>query len=282
VILTTALSIVGTITLLPRLDLTPSTTALSKPAEPAFSRIMKTSTVRCGYGIAEPWLYIDPNSKKVMGLGADVIEAIAEKLALKIDWAEETGWEHIGVALKNGRIDVGCSSLWILGNRAREMLFTDAYVYNPLYLYAHEIETRFHTMEDINQPQTRVSVLDGVVSVLLKERYFPHATSVALSALSTPADIFINLTAKKTDVAIADPITVATFNQTNGIKLKRLFETPLVAFGAGYPVAKGEYSLKFMLDNALNELKMSGELAEIIKKYTAKYPNSLLPPKNEY
>lgn len=282
VIITTLFSIAGTVSILPHLTETKASTTQAQETEPAYKRIMKTSTIRCGYGIAEPWLYIDPNSKKVMGLAADVINAIAKKLSLKVEWTQEIGWGMIGLALNENRIDVGCSSLWITGSRARSVLFTDAYVYNPLYVYVRQDDAHFKALADINKPEARFTIIDGEISALLKSRYFPRATPVALVASATPSDAFIQVVTQKSDAVIADLSMVDAFHKNNDKKLRRIGNEPLVAYGAGYPVAKGEYSLKHMMDAALNELLMTGELQAIIKKYTDKHPKSFFPPTVNY
>ena len=68
------------------------TYAQSAAPETAFDRITKTNTLRCGYAIATPWLMMDMSTNKLTGVDVDVIDLIAKKIGLKIDWVEETGW----------------------------------------------------------------------------------------------------------------------------------------------------------------------------------------------
>ena len=256
--------------------------SVSSLSEPAYARVMETSTIRCGYAVSEPWLYLDPNTKKIQGLGADVIEKLAEKLSLKIEWTEEIGWGQIGETLKARRVDVGCSSFWIMAARARGILSTRAFVYNPLYAYMRAGEEEGKTLQDIDQSDVKVTVVDGDLSERIRDKMFPKSTAVSLVSSAIPADIFMMIATKKADVAIAGPFSVASFNQRSEQKLQRVGNIPLLSYGAGYPVAKGEYSLKFMLDETLGEMMVSGELQDIVEKYTKAYPRSLLLPAQPY
>ncbi len=275
------LSVVITFTLLSFFSSSKNNSA-SSPREPAYARVMETSTIRCGYAISEPWLYLDPNTKKIQGLGADVIEKLAEKLSLKIEWTEEVGWGQIGEALKSKRVDVGCSSFWIMAARARGTLSTRPFVYNPLYAYMRAGEAEGKTLRDIDQADVKVMVVDGDLSERIRAKMFPKSTAVSLVASAIPADIFMMIATKKADVAIADPFSVANFNQRSEQKLQRVGDAPLLSYGAGYPVAKGEYSLKFMMDETLGEMMISGELKAIVEKYTKAYPRSLFLPAPPY
>src|SRR5438309_6353296 len=58
----------------------------------AYDRVVQSGTLRLGYVPYPPGLIKDPNTKKLTGVFAEVIEEAAKNLGLKVEWAEEVGW----------------------------------------------------------------------------------------------------------------------------------------------------------------------------------------------
>ena len=99
--------------------------------ETAFERITRTNTLRCGYAIAPPWTMIDPNTKQLSGVNYDVTNAVAEKMGVKVDWVEETGWGVAEQGLMSSRYDMMCGNVCIDPKRARAATFS-----TPLSAYS--------------------------------------------------------------------------------------------------------------------------------------------------
>src|SRR4051812_29807285 len=87
--------------------------AFAAPKESAYDRVMRTQTIRCGWGTNNPWIYQDLKTGQMRGVIADVMNEIAGKLNLKLEWPEETGWGNLPEALESGRVDVACSTMWL-------------------------------------------------------------------------------------------------------------------------------------------------------------------------
>jgi polar amino acid transport system substrate-binding protein len=255
----------------------------SAAKETAYERVMRTGTIRCGYGISEPWLYVDPNTKAIKGLAHDVIEEIAKNLNLKVEWTEETGWGGIVPALNSQRIDVGCSSMWMVAVRTREIMYSNSYMFNVLNAYTRAGENKLTTKDSMNKPDVRFSVVDGEVTDEIFKAMFPNAKSVALPVGSGGGQSFQDIITNKADVVVYDPFAVRTFNEKSDVKLAKIpLPEPLMVWGSGFPVAKGEYQLKHMLDTAIFELITKGKLQEIIAKYTKGEDGLLYPPIKQF
>src|SRR4051812_48435106 len=75
--------------------------------ETAYERILRTGTLRCGYGIWPPVMLMkDANTGKISGVLVDITKEMAKALNLKVEWIEETGWAEWAEALKAHRFDV--------------------------------------------------------------------------------------------------------------------------------------------------------------------------------
>ena len=79
-------------------------TQASKP-ETAYERVLRTNTLRCGYGLWEPAVMRDPNTNQMSGLFYDIMQELGKPLNIKVDYALEIPWDSIGVALSSGKID---------------------------------------------------------------------------------------------------------------------------------------------------------------------------------
>jgi hypothetical protein len=70
-----------------------------------YDRVMKSQTIRCGYGLWSVYLHKDPNTGKMGGIYYDYMEALGKNLGLKIEWTEEVGWGDYIAGLKGDRFD---------------------------------------------------------------------------------------------------------------------------------------------------------------------------------
>jgi len=188
----------------------------------AFDRVMKTQTIRCGYGTFPPWIYQDLQSGKMTGFSVGVAEALAAQLGFRLDWAEETGWGSLPESLYTGRVDVACSLLWIDPARSKQVAYTRPLFFTPVHAYAREDDTRFTgKTEEIDDPVIRIAVQEGDVSAALANREFSKAQSIT-SPQSVPSNqLLLDVTTGKADVVFSDPLNVQGFNDAQQKKLKK-------------------------------------------------------------
>ncbi|MDR3425089.1 MAG: transporter substrate-binding domain-containing protein [Alphaproteobacteria bacterium] len=244
-------------------------TVVPTKRETAFERVMRTNTLRCGYGIWAPGLVKDLKTGELSGIFYDYLEAIGKHTGLKIEWTEEVGWADFPTALNNGRIDAMCFGAWPRANMAREVMYTEPIYYLPFYAYVRSDDGRFdHAADKINSPDITISVMDAEMSSLLASTYFPKAKVFSIPQLSDASTLLLNVATGKADVTFTDAWTATAFMKQNPGKLKVVpLDRPLQVFGHTIPVAQGETALVSFLNTATNELIDSGELDVIIKKY---------------
>lgn len=251
--------------------------------ETAFERVVRTNTLRCGYGIWKPGLFKDPQTGKLSGIFYDYLEAIGAHTGIKIEWTEEVGWGDFPAALNGRRIDAMCFGAWPKALIAKDVLFTEPTYYLPINAYVRGGDTRFDgAINKANAPDIRISAMDSELSSQLASGRFPKAQVVSIPQLSDASQLLLNVSTGKADITFTDAWTGAEFMAKNPGQLQVVpLATPLRLFGHTIPVAQGEHSLISLLNTATEEIITSGEFDQIMQKHT-KMPGVLLMQKRDY
>jgi polar amino acid transport system substrate-binding protein len=248
--------------------------------ESVYDRVMRTQTIRCGYGTSVPWLFRDAKTGKMQGLYFDIMEEVAKQLSLKLDWPEETGWANMTTSLLTKRVDVACSMLWLDPQRGKQVAYTRPLFYTALHAFTRADETRFTgKAEEINNAGVRIIVDEGDIGYKLAKKKFPAAQLVSLPATASVAEYFMNVTTNKADIIIIDSVSAADYSRSQNIKLKRIpLSEPLVGYGTALAVGIHETEMKEMLDTTVSYLQDTGILEEIVEKFQKEYPDAILMP----
>lgn len=237
--------------------------------ETAFARVMRTRTLRCGYASWAPMIIIDGNTKQISGVAHDIIEAIAKKIDLKVEWVEESGWGEFAQALNNKRFDAYCEGLFSTTQRESVIAFTHPFAYSKMNLWTQGSNTKFdNNLVLINDPATRVVVIDGTTAAAMAHRGFPNASFISLPELTPVSNLYLELSGNKADITIMEAASAGDFMKQNPGQIK------LVEGGDGYrvlpnkfAVAEGEYALQQLLNTGIEELNSEGILDEILAQY---------------
>jgi ABC-type amino acid transport substrate-binding protein len=256
-----------------------SSPTLAAEKESAYERVMRTQTIRCGYGVSPPVLVVDPNTKAVSGLDYDIWQEIGKELDLKVEFAEEAGWGNFIEGLQTGRYDAFCSELWADAGRAKYASLTVPVMYSFLKAYVRADDRRFDgNLEKINVPEAKIPAIEGDVSVKMVRDRFPRATIYSLPQTATVSDMLMAVKSKKADVVFLDQAMVRGFEKENPGVLRALegVEAPYV-FPSFYALPSGETRLRDMVDVALRKIIDDGRMARMARRYSADY---VLPRRN--
>jgi ABC-type amino acid transport substrate-binding protein len=251
--------------------------------ETAFDRVIRTGTLRCGYGIWRPGMNKDPITGKLSGIFYDYIEAIGQHTGLKIEWTEEIGWGDFPAALNSSRIDVMGFGAWPKATTAKEVLFTEPTYFLPINAYVRNGDARFdHDIDKVNSSEVVISTMDAELSSQLAQSRFPDARVLSVPQLTDASTLLLNVASHKADITFTDAWTAAEYMSKNPGQLQAVkLDKPLRLFGHTIPVAKGETSLIALLNAATEEIMTSGEFDKIMAKYSF-IPGVLLMQDREY
>jgi ABC-type amino acid transport substrate-binding protein len=237
--------------------------------ESAYDRVLRTGILRCGYADWPPAVFAkDPTTGKTSGMSVDIIDAIAAKLKVKVEWTENTGWGSFIESLRDKRIDAFCVESYRNAERGRYVGYTHPLFYDPIYAYVSPDEHRFDSdLKIANQPDIRISAMDGEQSDVIAKTDFPKATEISVPQLGQATDILINVAIHKADIVFSEPSFVNDYIKANPNTLRLAQETPYKVLEAPLAVDIREPQLRDMLDNALAELQNQGVIDGIIDKW---------------
>ncbi|MBI1326784.1 MAG: transporter substrate-binding domain-containing protein [Alphaproteobacteria bacterium] len=250
----------------------------------AYDRVMKTQSINCGYGEWKPWVYKNLETGKMEGVIVGLVEELARTLTLKTEWPEETGWANLPEALRSGKIDVACSTMWRDPIRGKQVAFTKPLFYMGMHAYMRKGDKRFTgKIEELNDPAVRVVAQDGDYTYDFAKRVLPKAILVTLPMTASEADKMLNVTTGKADVMFYENVGVEDFNKNNKDQLERiLFKEPLAVFANSLAVNITDSALKEMLDTAIEYMKDTGKTEALTAQFMEDHPNSIILPKKDW
>lgn len=249
-----------------------------------YKKVMQSGKIKAAYTIYPPSA-IKTANKKLEGAFVDILNKVASELGLEVEWTEEVGWATQIEGLKNGRYDIIGSSVWANPKRVKNATLSTALYYSPLYIYARVDDKRFHKITSydlLNDPDIRISTIDGATGEVIAKNQFPDAKRVALPQSADFTQSFLEVTHNKADIIIAEPAHAMKFMEYNPNKLVNIRpQEPIRIFGNHYMLRQGEMEFVHMLNGVLTELINSGEVKKTLEKYQD-YPNTFKLPAAQY
>ena len=240
-----------------------------------FDTVMDTGIIRCGYVIAHPALFKNPNTGDLSGVSYDAIEKMAENLSLKVEWVEEVGWTSMLEGLDNGRYDVMCTSVWSITSRALKADFLNPLWYAGVHVWVRSDDTRFDDINTVDWSKMTVAAIDGHISDTAARTRYPQAKTFSLTDLSQISEAFTAVATGKADATFEQELVSMDFLANNPNAVKKVSgNNPILVYPATTLIPRGEDKLKAMLNTAQDELMNSGYIDALITKYES-YPNTL-------
>lgn len=235
--------------------------------ETVYDRVMRTGIIRCGYFIWNP-LHMRDATGRMVGISADVSEALAKAAELKIEWAGELAFSSYIQDIHDGRYDAECSDGWPNAVRGKYVYYSVPYAYLPLVVVVKADDTRFDAASTaLDDPRVKIANIDGETSAMVTRSRFPKAQNISLPQTTTPVDMILNVVTGKADATLTDSLTAYGYIQANPGKVKMVqYRDPihLIALNATLPQ---DEKLKNLFDNATNEILQNGTIEAILKKY---------------
>ena len=252
--------------------LLPISAVAKDTVETPYERILRTSTIRCGYTIWNPTFGVDAKTGEKVGIFHDIMEEMGKRLDLKIVWQEELGWGTILESVKNGRVDMACAGYWLTPPRIKNALSSMPQIYSPLYVWVRQDDARIHSIDDLNSERFSWGSRDRSAEVPLVSKRFPKAKTLSLPELASTPDLIMNLITKKTDFLVADIPTMNDYIANNPGKVRNAFpDQPIILYPNVMLLPPGDLYLKDVIDNMLKDIEYDGTLDAILKKYHAEH-----------
>ncbi|TAH38304.1 MAG: transporter substrate-binding domain-containing protein [Alphaproteobacteria bacterium] len=238
--------------------------------ESVYDRVIRTGIIRCGYMVWKPWMVVDPNTKEFSGLNYDLVNQLAANLGLKIEWTQEVLPGQQVTALQSGKIDMVCTAEGPFDAAAGKYIdYSDAIVYQPADAYVRADDRRFDSnFMALNDPNVKISVMDGDLTFVLAKKFFPKATLHQLPQSADPAQLMLDVVTGKSDMIIMDPPTIEYFTKDNNLVLRKVpASEPFALYPNMFSVNKGEDKFLNMINITLESFRNTGELEILLKNY---------------
>lgn len=255
-----------------------SVPAFAEGRETTFDRVTRTGVLRCGYLSLPPFIIKDPNTGEISGIIHDTMERAGDLLGVKIDWNEEVGLATMDSGLDAGRYDALCFGYYKNPMEAKlgTIGFSDALFYVPMSVFARADDRRFDDdLSVINDPSIRISVHDGSLNGVIASEDFPLAKKVSLPNMIDFGMSLQEVVNGKADVAILNLVDGINFEKVNPGKVRNIsMDQPIRVYAATIAYPQQDTKFGVMLDAALDQLRDSGYIRNLSKKYQAK-PGSI-------
>lgn len=214
---------------------------------------------------APPISAIDPATKRAIGYAVDVVDAIAHRAKLKVEYVP-ADWGTMGAALASGRADLVIGPIFMTEGRARDFIFTD-----PLFSYAivpvvARGSTRIKVPEDMKTPGLRIAVGRGGFDAEFVDRNLPQAKQSVFPP-DDPTLPMLEIIAGRADLALVDFGTARKFVAEHAQVEIRFEDQPASIQYAGFMLRRDDLWLRDFVNLALRNLDLAGELATIDARY---------------
>ncbi|MDQ8034897.1 amino acid ABC transporter substrate-binding protein [Bordetella genomosp. 1] len=212
---------------------------------------------------APPHGFKNPASNKLEGIMVDVARGVATHMKLDMKLAD-VPFSGLIPTLTSGRADLMSAPLFITEERARAIDFTaPVYEWGEGIVVSDKNTRTYAKFEDMKGRRVGVLV-DSVQFNMIKDM-----PDTKVSTYQDYATLLADVRAGRIDLGIVDPPSIVyqiTTKNIPGVKLHTEY-VPQKKWQVGMAVEKGNQALLDAVNAALADMKKSGELAEIGRKW---------------
>lgn len=203
-----------------------------------------------------PYEYYE--GEKIVGIDADIAQAIADKLGMTLR-IDDMDFNSIITAVQSGKVDMGMAGMTVTEDRLKNVNFTDSYATGVQVIIVND-------GSDITGPDDlegkKIGVQEGTTGHIYCSDDYGEDNVIAYT---TGANAVEALKTGKVDCVVIDNEPAKEFVAANtGLKI---LDTEYVKEDYAIAVGKDNEELLDKVDKALNELKEDGTVQQIVDKY---------------
>lgn len=209
-------------------------------------------------GTYSPNSYHDEEGNLV-GFDIEVAKAIGEHLGVEVEFFEAE-WDSLFAAMDSGRVDTVINEVEYSEDRAEKYDFSEAYTYVHGALLVADDNTDITSFEDLEGKRAAQNLTSSWGR--MAEEY--GAELVSVDTLNQVMDL---LSSDRADATLNAETAFGDYMRNHPeepVKIVALTETTSSSL---IPVRKGEQNLLEAINQALEEMRQSGELKAISEKY---------------
>lgn len=201
----------------------------------------------------------DGGTGDLTGFDVEIIEAVAEKLDLEVEF-QETQWDAIFAGLDAGRFDVIANQVSINEERQEKYLFSAPYTVSPGVIVVAEDDDSISSFDDLEGKTTAQSLTSNWYELATES----GATVEGVEGWAQAVEL---LRQGRVDATVNDKLTFLDYETTNSPSGLKIAAETDEAGEQAFVFTKDKTDLVEAIDGALEELRADGTLAEISDKY---------------
>ena len=234
----------------------PAATTSAAPAEGDYKLATEGTLTMATNAYFPPYEYYD--GQDVIGIDADIAQAIADKMGLKLK-IEDMEFDSIITAVSTGKADLGLAGMTVTPDRQKNVDFSDSYATGIQSVIVKEDST-ITKLDDLKGKKIGVQ-LSTTGDIYATDEFGKDA----VSQYNKGNDAVMALTKGQIDAVIIDNDPAKSYVAANeGLKI---LDTEYATENYAACIAKDNTGLTKAVNQALAELKDDGTLQKIVDKY---------------
>ncbi len=241
----------------------------STTSSTASEETIKVTTVTAGKLIMATNAYFQPyeyyDGDKIIGIDAEIAEAIAKKLGLTLE-IKDMNFDTIITAVNAGDADVGIAGMTVTPDRLLEVDFSISYAKGVQVVIVKE-DSAITSVNDLDGTNYKIGTQLGTTGDIYASDSVDNGGygSDRVTGYVTGNEAVVALIGGDVDCVIIDNEPAKAFVANNpGLKI---LETTYADEDYAIAIKKGNAELKAAIDKAIDELIEDGTIDAIIDKY---------------
>lgn len=204
-----------------------------------------------------PYEFVDENNN-VVGIDAEIAQAVAEKLGMELE-IKDMAFDSLITAVSTGSIDVALAGMTVTPERAESVNFSDSYATGIQVVIVTE-DSAIASIDDLDGK--KIGVQSGTTGDIYCADDYGEEN---IARYDNGALAVAALQNGQVDCVVIDNEPAKAFVEANeGLKI---LDTEYITENYAAAIAKENTELLEKFNAALAELKAEGKLDEIIGKY---------------
>jgi polar amino acid transport system substrate-binding protein len=203
-----------------------------------------------------PFEYIDEATKDIVGFDMDLMDAIAERAGLEINY-QNVSWDPLLAGMADCQYDMAISAMTITADRAEAFSFSDPYI------NAGQIVVVGINNDTIGGPDDLVGTTIGAQLGTTGAMEAEAIAESSVKVYDTYELAFLDLANGQIDAVIADYPTAVAFVNQNAARLQVVGEV-FTDESYGIAFCKGNDALIDQVNAALAELQAEGFIDQLV------------------
>ncbi len=240
---------------------------LTSASDPTWDRVQRSGILRVGLDPSFPPFEADDGKGTISGMDVDLARSLAERIGVSAK-IEAIGFDSLLDALWAKRVDAVISAMPMDYTKSKDVTYSIPYFDAGQYLVLRRDHAHIHSLSDLDGHSLAVEW--GSEGDALARQLKNRMPGIKLVLKEDPNSALKALASGEADAALVDGVSARMFDGKICILSPPISSTPYaVVMPAKAP------KLSKAVDQALEEMKKSGELQSLVRKWI--YPPGANP-----